>query len=344
MSFFDIISLLMDNKKIAIIGDGGWGTTLAIHLHKKGFQVSLWSAFEDYAQTLRKERENVKFLPGIKVAKEIEISHSFEIVTSGAYLIILAIPSQYLRGVLLKLEKEINPQRYIFLSVIKGIETKTMKRMSEIIYEILGKVKLAVLSGPTIAREIAQEVPSAAVISSSSKSIAEKIQDIIMSDYFRIYTNYDMVGIEVGGALKNIIAIACGISDGMGYGTNTKAALLTRGLAEITRLGASLGANKKTFWGLSGMGDLVTTCISPFSRNRFVGEQIGRGKKLRDILEKMEMVAEGVKTCEAAYNLAREKGIEAPITEQVYMVLYKNKNPKTAVIDLMRRRKKEERE
>ncbi len=333
----------MNNKKIAIIGDGGWGTTLAIHLHKKDFRISLWSAFENYVQVLVKKRENVKFLPDIKIPKEIEISHSLEAVTSDAYLIILAVPSQYLTDVLLKLKKEINPGKYIFLSVIKGIETGTAKRMSEVIYEILGKVKLAVLSGPTIAREIAREIPSAAVVSSTSKSIAEKIQDIIMSDYFRIYTNYDMIGVEIGGALKNIIAIACGISDGMGYGTNTKAALLTRGLTEITRLGISLGANKRTFWGLSGMGDLVTTCISPFSRNRFVGEQIGRGKKLKDILKKMDMVAEGIRTCASAYDLAKKKDVEAPITEQIYMVLYKNKNPKTAVMDLMRRRRKEER-
>ena len=332
----------MNNKKIAIIGDGSWGTTLAIHLHKKGFRIGLWSAFESYVQVLRKKRENVKFLPGIKIPREIEISHSLETVTDNAYLIILAIPSQYLTAVLLKLKKEINPEKYIFLSVIKGIETETLKRMSEVIYDILGKVKLAVLSGPTIAREIAQEIPSAAVVSSTSKAIAEKIQDIIISNYFRIYTNYDMIGVEIGGALKNIIAIACGISDGMGYGTNTKAALLTRGLAEITRLGVSLGANKKTFWGLSGMGDLVTTCMSPFSRNRFVGEQIGRGKKIKDILKKMDMVAEGVRTCVSAYDLAKEKGIEAPITEQIYMVLYKNKNPKTAVMDLMRRKRKEE--
>jgi glycerol-3-phosphate dehydrogenase (NAD(P)+) len=333
----------MKGRKITIIGDGGWGTTLAIHLNKKGFQISLWGAFKDYVHILKKERENIKFLPGIKIPKDIEITHSFDVATKGANIIILAVPSQYLRNVLLELKKDIDSKNYIFLSVIKGLETKTTKRMSEVIYEILGKVRLAVLSGPTIAKEVVQEVPTAAVVSSSSKSIAEKIQDIIMSDYFRIYTNYDMVGVELGGALKNIIAIACGISDGMGCGANTKAALLTRGLAEITRLGVSLGADKETFWGLSGMGDLVTTCISPFSRNRFVGEQIGRGRKPKEILEKMNMVAEGVKTCECAYNLAREKGIEVPITEQVYMVLYKNKNPKTAVIDLMRRRKKEER-
>jgi glycerol-3-phosphate dehydrogenase (NAD(P)+) len=332
----------MNNRKIAIIGDGGWGTTLAIHLHKKRFDANLWSPFEDYAGILKKERENLKYLPGIKIPKDITISHSFEEITENAGLIILAVPSQYLREVLLKLSREINPKKHIFLSVIKGIETKTMQRMSQVIYEILGKVKLAVLSGPTIAREIAHETPSAAVVSSASKSIAEKIQDVMMSDYFRIYTDYDMIGVELGGALKNIIAIACGISDGMGCGSNTKAAILTRGLAEMARIGTNLGAKKETFWGLSGLGDLVTTCSSSFSRNRFVGEQIGRGKKLKDILSKMDMVAEGVKTCEATYKLAREKGIDAPSTEQVHMVLYKNKKPKIAVGDLMRRKKKEE--
>lgn len=332
----------MNSKKIAVIGDGGWGTTLAIHLQKKGFSVSIWSAFEEYAKLLDKNRENIKFLPGIKIPKAIKISSSLKLVVEDAALIILAAPSQYLRDVLQKFRKEVNPEKYIFLSVVKGIETGTMKRMSEVIYEVLGKVKLAVLSGPTIAKEIALEIPSAAVVSSSSKDIAEKVQDIMMSDYFRIYTNYDIIGVELGGALKNIIAIACGISDGMGCGTNTKAAILTRGLAEMARIGVVLGAKKETFWGLSGMGDLVTTCSSPLSRNRFVGEEIGRGKKLKDILGNMEMVAEGVKTCEAAHHLTRKKGIDAPITEQVYKVLYEDKKPETAVGDLMRRKKKEE--
>lgn len=332
----------MNSKKIAVIGDGGWGTTLAIHLRKKGFQVSLWSAFEEYTKLLDKNRENIKFLPGIKIPKDIEISHSFKLTAEDAGLIILAAPSQYLRDVLSKFRQEVNPEKHIFLSVVKGIETKTMERMSEVIYDVLGKIKLAVLSGPTIAREIALEVPSAAVVSSKSKTVAEKIQDIMMSDYFRIYTNYDIVGVELGGALKNIIAIACGISDGMGCGSNTKAAILTRGLAEMARIGTALGAKKETFWGLSGMGDLVTTCSSLLSRNRFVGEEIGRGKKLKDILGNMEMVAEGVKTCEAAYYLTRKKGIDAPITEQVYKVLYEDKKPEIAVGDLMRRKKKEE--
>lgn len=332
----------MTIRKIAVIGDGGWGTTLAIHLYKKGFSVSLWSAFEEYAKLLDKKRENIKFLPGIKIPKTIEISNSFKLTTKDASLIIVAVPSQYLRDVLLKFRLEINPVKYVFLSVIKGIENKTMRRMSEVICEALGKVKLAVLSGPTIAREIALEVPSAAVVSSESKSTAEKIQAIMMSDYFRIYTNYDIIGVELGGALKNIIAIACGISDGMGCGTNTKAAILTRGLAEMARIGVALGAKKETFWGLSGLGDLVTTCASPLSRNRFVGEEIGRGKKVKDILGGMEMVAEGVKTCDAVYRLMRKKEIDAPITEQVYKVLYEDKKPATAVGDLMRRKKKEE--
>ncbi|MFH1856654.1 MAG: NAD(P)H-dependent glycerol-3-phosphate dehydrogenase [Candidatus Omnitrophota bacterium] len=332
----------MNDKKIAVIGDGGWGTTLAIHLYKKGFRVSLWSAFEEYADILIKTRENAKFLPGIKIPQGVEISHSLKSVAEDAGLVILAVPSQYLREVLLKLKKEITPEKYVFLSVIKGLEIGTMKRMSEVIYEILGKIKLAVLSGPTIAREVAHETPSAAVVSSTDKSTAEKIQDIIMSDYFRIYTNYDLIGVELGGALKNIIAIACGISDGMGCGTNTKAAILTRGLAEMARMGTAMGAKKETFWGLSGMGDLVTTCSSSFSRNRFVGEEIGCGKKITDILSGMHMVAEGVKTCDAAHQLAKIKNIDAPITEQIYLVLHKNKKPEIAVKDLMCRKKKEE--
>jgi glycerol-3-phosphate dehydrogenase (NAD(P)+) len=226
--------------------------------------------------------------------------------------------------------------------VVKGIETESLKRMSELIYEILGKVKVAVLSGPTIAREVVNSVPTAAVIASKELSIARSLQDVLMTERFRIYTNKDVVGVELGGSLKNIIAIACGISDGLRFGTNTKAAILARGLAEMTRLGIVLGADPKTFSGISGLGDLVTTCISPFSRNRFVGEQIGKGKTLKDVLKKMEMVAEGIPTAKSAYLLSLRHKVDMPITKEIYLVLYKNKNPLSAVDDLMLRKKKKE--
>ena len=327
--------------KIAVLGDGGWGTTLAIHLVKKGYCVSLWGAFPKYLKQLKKTRINSKFLSGIKIPKKISISPDIFKAIDKAGIVIFAIPSQFIRQVVKRL-KRINLAKSIFLSVTKGIENQTFLRMSQVIESELGNINLAVLSGPTIAYEVANRIPSTAVIASKNKHIASKLQDIFMTDRFRIYTNSDVVGVELGGSLKNIIAIACGISDGLGFGTNTKAALLSRGLSEITRLGIAMGAKKETFSGLSGLGDLVTTCISPYSRNRFVGEQIGKGKKLASIIKSMEMVAEGILTTKAAYGLSKRYNVEMPITHQVYLVLYHGKNPKAAVGDLMLRKKKQE--
>jgi glycerol-3-phosphate dehydrogenase (NAD(P)+) len=214
--------------------------------------------------------------------------------------------------------------------------------MSEVIHDELGNIKLAVLSGPTIAHEVAREIPSTAVIASYDKNLRKYLQGIFMTERFRIYTNEDVIGVELGGSLKNIIAIACGISDGLGFGTNTKAALLSRGLVEISRLGQAMGAKVRTFSGLSGLGDLVTTCISPYSRNRFVGEQIGKGKTLKQIKAHMQMVAEGIPTAKSAYRLSLKYKVEMPIIREVYRVLYENKSPLKAVKDLMTREKKEE--
>jgi glycerol-3-phosphate dehydrogenase (NAD(P)+) len=214
--------------------------------------------------------------------------------------------------------------------------------MSEVMHEELGNIKLAVLSGPTIARELAQGIPTAAVIASHDCGLRQHLQEIFMTERFRIYTNDDVIGVELGGSLKNIIAIACGISDGLGFGTNTKAALLSRGLAEISRLGLAMGAKARTFAGISGLGDLVTTCISPYSRNRFVGEQIGEGRTLRQITKHMQMVAEGIPTTKSAYALSLKYKVDMPIAGEVYAVLYKNKSPLKAVKDLMTREKKEE--
>jgi len=328
-------------RNISILGDGGWGTTLAILLHKKGYKIKLWGAFKEYVNFLDKRRINEKFLAGVKIPKGIIISNDLAKVVKEADLIILAVPSQYLRGVLRKIKK-CKVSNKIFLSVVKGIETGSLKRMSELVRENLGKVKLAVLSGPTIAREVVSSIPSTAVIACKELKIARILQDVLMNERFRIYTNKDVVGVELGGSLKNIIAIACGISDGLKFGKNTKAAILARGLAEMTRLGTVLGADIKTFAGISGLGDLVTTCISPFSRNRFVGEQIGKGRKLKDILKKMEMVAEGIPTAKSAYLLSLKHKVDMPITTEIYSVLYKNKNPLKAVDDLMLRKKRNE--
>ncbi len=244
--------------------------------------------------------------------------------------------------VLHKLKEYNYPRKAIYLSVTKGIEVKSLRRMSEIVHKELGNVKFATLSGPTIAHEVAKETPTVAVIASRDKEVRRKLQEIFMSDRFRIYTNDDVVGVELGGSLKNIIAIACGISDGLGFGTNTKAAILSRGLAEISRLGHAMGANEKTFSGISGLGDLVTTCISKYSRNRFVGEQIGKGKTLKQVENNMQMVAEGVPTAKSAYTLSIKYKVDMPITKEVYLVLYKDKSPLKTFKDLMLRKKKEE--
>jgi len=327
---------------IVVLGDGGWGTTLAILLSKNGHKVTLWGAFQDYVWELNKKRINTKFLPGIKIPKEIKITHDLKNSINGKDIVVFAIPSQHLREVLKKIKKTGYSRKTIYVSVIKGIETTSLKRMSEVIKEELGSIRLAVLSGPTIAHEVAKGLPSTAVIASYDSNLRKQLQEIFSSDSFRIYTNIDVIGVELGGSLKNVIAIACGISDGLKFGTNTKAALLARGLVEISRLGNAMRAKQDTFRGISGLGDLVTTCVSPFSRNRSVGVKIGEGKTLTQVKSHMQMVAEGIPTAKSAYLLSLKYKVDMPITKEIYSVLYKHKSPKKAVSDLMRREKKEE--
>jgi len=331
----------MDKPRIAILGDGGWGTTLAVLLSRKGSTVTLWGAFENYTRAMAKSRLNPKFLPGVRIPSQVEITSDLKMALNGKGLIVLAIPSQYTRQVLKKIKRDFNNSA-IFLSVTKGIEIGSLKRISEVVREELGPVKLAVLSGPTIAREVAKGIPTAAVIASHNMKIRKYLQGVFNTEKFRVYTNADIIGVELGGSLKNVIAIACGVSDGLGFGTNTKAAILARGLAEISRLGKAMGAELETFSGISGLGDLVTTCISKESRNRFVGEQIGKGKTLKEIHKHMQMVAEGVPTAKSAYALSKKYKVEMPITKEVYGLLYKNKSPFQAVRDLMTRKSKEE--
>lgn len=331
----------MKIDKIAVLGDGGWGTTLSILLSKNGFGVSLWSASEEYAYFLDKNRNNVKFLPGVKIPKNIKISSDMSKTILAAEVLVLAIPSQYLRGVLSKINPGLLHDKLI-VSAVKGIENKTLMRMSEVARDVLGNIRVSVLSGPTIAREVANLIPSAAVVASPNPKTAGLLQGIFMTDRFRIYTNDDIVGVELGGSIKNVIAIACGICDGLKFGANTKAALLTRGLTEMGRLGTAMGAKVHTFYGLSGLGDLVTTCSSVYSRNRGLGEKIGRGRKLKDIVTHMDMVAEGVPTTKSVYELGKKYKVDMPITKEVYSVLYENKNPLKAVDDLMARRGKDE--
>jgi len=281
-------------------------------------------------------------LPGVKIPQAVEIIANLEEAIAAKDLIILAVPSQYMRQIAKRIKDYDLPSRVPYLSVTKGLETDSLLRMSEVIKEELGRVRLAVLSGPTIAHEVARGIPTTGVVASHSKELRMFMASLFNNNRFRIYTNEDVVGVELGGSLKNIIAIACGISDGLGFGTNTKAALLSRGLTEISRLGIKLGAKPKTFSGISGLGDLVTTCISPFSRNRYLGEQIGKGKTLKQVATKMKMATEGVPTTKAAYQLALKYKVDMPITKEIYLVLYKNKNPRKAVTDLMTRSLKEE--
>lgn len=328
--------------RISILGDGGWGTTLAILLCRKGFKITLWGAFPAYVSYLDKKRINTRFLPQIRIPRGIKITPDLKEAIGKQDLIIFSAPSQHLREVLKKVKRLDYPRQAMYLSVTKGIEMVSLKRMSEVIRDEMGNIKLAVLSGPTIAHEVAKEIPTTCVVASRDTALRKYLQGIFMTGRFRVYTNDDVIGVELGGSLKNIIAIACGISDGLGFGTNTKAALLSRGLTETSRLGHAMGARARTFSGISGLGDLVTTCISPYSRNRYVGEQIGKGKSLEQITSRMQMVAEGIPTTKSAYGLSLKYKVDMPITREVYRVLYKNKSPLAAVKDLMTRQRKEE--
>ncbi|HID96451.1 MAG TPA: NAD(P)H-dependent glycerol-3-phosphate dehydrogenase [Candidatus Latescibacteria bacterium] len=336
---------------IAVIGAGGWGTTLAILLHENGNLVRLWEFDPGYARQMVKTRHNPAFLPGVRIPEEILISSDMAEVLSGSNMVVFAVPSEFMRDVAKKaapcfaedagLACEVSP---LVVSVAKGIENETLRRMSEVLAEEL-PVKpdqIVALSGPSHAEEVSRKIPTTVVAASSSLEFAGKVQSTFMTSTLRVYTNRDIVGVELGGSLKNVIALAAGICDGLGFGDNTKGALITRGLAEITRLGVAMGADPLTFAGLSGMGDLITTCISRHSRNRYVGEQIGQGRRLNEILAGMKMVAEGVRTTRSAFQLSRKMGVEMPITEKVYRVLFQNEDPKIAVAELMTREAKPE--
>ena len=333
-------------KNILVLGDGGWGTALALVLHHNGHKVTLWSKFPDYAQYVNRKRENPKFLPGIKLPSALKVTS--ELILQDLDLIVMAVPTQFCRGVLEDMRKRraksVERREIPIISVAKGIEQKTLKRPSEIIKEVLDypKDKIAVLSGPSHAEEVARKKPASVVVASSNNKLACDLQAIFSNEYFRVYTQDDVVGVETAAAVKNIIAIAAGICDGLGLGDNAKSALLTRGMVEISRLGEALGGNKKTFFGLAGIGDLITTCISPHGRNRAVGVRIGKGETLKQILKSMEQVAEGVWTTKAVMNLVKKYKVEMPITQEVYKILFENKSPIKAVYTLMTRKPKGE--
>jgi len=328
--------------KISVLGDGAWGTALAMVLVGNGHDVTIWGAFPDYLAQMDKERENSRFLKGIRLPDQLNFNSDMAAAAEANWLLI-ATPTQYLRSVLEVLKPSFDPKRHAIINVAKGIENNSLLTISEMCREILGECRYCALSGPSHAEEVSRQVPTAVVAASDDAALAESVRDLFINDTFRVYTSDDPVGVELGGALKNIMAVAAGIIDGMKLGDNPKAALLTRGIAEMSRLGAALGGKPATFAGLSGIGDLIVTCTSGHSRNRYVGEQIGLGRKLPEIQAEMGMVcAEGVKTAVSARALSRKCGIEAPLVEAVYATLYENKPPAEAVRELMTRKAKSE--
>jgi glycerol-3-phosphate dehydrogenase (NAD(P)+) len=326
----------------AILGAGAWGTAIGVVLSRNPeHRVALWSARYENAAVLREKRENVRLLPGVPIPASVHLTTDIAEASARADLLIAAIPTAHLRETLARVASSI-PRAVPALSLVKGIENTTFKRPSEIIADVLGPRPLAVLSGPSHAEEVARGLPTTLVAASDDLGLARWVQQRFATDRFRLYTNLDMVGVELAGALKNTMGIAAGISDSLGFGDNAKAALLTRGLAEMARFGVALGAETQTFWGLAGMGDLITTCFSRHGRNRLVGQRLGRGEKTEAILKSMDMVAEGINTTSSVQARAGRMGIPMPITEEVYRVLFENKDPRAAVSDLMLREPKHE--
>lgn len=328
-------------RRITILGDGGWGTCLAIHLAAHGNTVALWGVFPQYAAEIQRRRENPKFLPGVPIPASVHVTGQIEAAWEGAEVVVVAAPSQYLREVLKRSAGQ--PwQNVLTVSVVKGIDPNTLLRMSQLIGQEVPAKRLAVLSGPSISYEVARGVPTTVVAASEDHALAREAQALFTTEQFRVYTSTDVIGVELGGSLKNVIAIACGVADGLGFGANTKAALITRGLVEMARLGTAMGARQETFFGLSGLGDLVTTCFSPHSRNRSVGERLGKGDTLVEITSSMEQVAEGVTTAQSVATLAKKHQVEMPIASAVYQVLYEGKSPTESVRGLMQRDPKPE--
>lgn len=326
----------------AVLGDGAWGTAIALHLAQQpSHRVTLWSAREENARILREHRENVRLLPGVPIPESVHLTADIAEAVAGAELWVVAVPTVYLRDTLSRIAPALRGGRPV-LSLAKGIENETFLRPSEIIAQVLGSDRVAVLSGPSHAEEVSRGLPTTVVVAGTDVELARAIQQRFTTDRFRVYTNLDLLGVELGGALKNIIGIAAGISDGLNFGDNTKSALLTRGLVEMTRFGVALGAEPQTFHGLAGLGDLITTCISRHGRNRQVGERLARGEKPADILASMHKVAEGVYTTRSVYQRAGRMGLEMPITTEVYRVLYEGKAPLAAVNDLMLRQPRSE--
>jgi len=331
-------------EKICILGAGSWGTAQAILLSENAATVFIWGRPEDEIDSINIDRENRRFLPGVKIPANVEATASLSKAMHNAVLVILAVPSQVLRRVLEDAALYVTRSMYI-VNTAKGLEISTGMRMSQVVEDVLGseiRERYAVLSGPSHAEEVAREVPTAVTVAAYRKNTAFFIQDVYMSPVFRVYTNPDVAGVELGGALKNIVALATGMADGLGYGDNTKAALITRGLTEMARMGEALGGDPRSFSGLSGVGDLVVTCNSRYSRNRRAGIMMGRGYSLEETLTEIGMVVEGVYTTKVVYGIACELGIDMPITEACYRILYEKRPPQEEVNALMKRKKKHE--
>ncbi|PLX88877.1 MAG: glycerol-3-phosphate dehydrogenase [Desulfuromonas sp.] len=325
--------------RIAVIGAGSWGTTLANLLAEKGYPVTLWGYESDLVERMRLNRENDLYLKGVPLSENLSFTDDLNEAVSGKHLVLLVPPSQVVRTLVEQCVASFEQQALI-VSASKGIENDSLMLMSQVLEETLPPSfhgRLGYLSGPSFAREVSAHMPTAVVAAARDHQMAEQLQTLFSTENFRVYTHTDIIGVELGGAMKNVIALAAGVADGLGFGHNTRAALITRGLAEMSRLGLALGASAETFAGLAGMGDLVLTCTGDLSRNRSVGIELGRGRTLQQILDGMQMVAEGVKTTLSAYQLAERVGVEVPIIAQMYQILYQQKDPEQAVRDLMLR-------
>lgn len=339
---------MKNDKKIAVIGAGSWGTALAILLSNKNYAVDLWGHSHDHIQSLLDDRENKKYIPNIKFPSKLNPVSRLDLALAEADVVVMVVPSHSYRKIFEKSVPFLKDNCRI-VSAVKGIENTSLKTMTQVMEQVIVKqkcegknIELGVLSGPSFAEEVAKGVPTAITIGFSNLQTAKEIQKIFVTDFFRVYASSDIIGLEISASLKNIIAIAAGVCDGLGYGLNTRAALITRGLAEIKRLGIALKAEPSTFSGLSGIGDLLLTCTGNLSRNRMVGLKLGEGKTLAEIKSEMSMVAEGIKTTQSVYDLAKNLQIEMPILEQVYNIIYKNKDCSEAVRDLLKRELKVE--
>lgn len=328
-------------NEVTFLGGGSFGTALSTLLGKKGYKVKMWDRDHTLVESINLDRKNTKYLPNIEIPDNVKAYDNIEEAVAYSNFIVLSVPSHVIRSLCKQISKFITKDQ-IIICIAKGIEEDTLKILSQVIEEELPQSNIVMLSGPSHAEEVALDIPTVVVAASKHKKIAEKVQDLFMTSTFRVYTNDDLIGVEIGGAVKNIIALASGISDGIGYGDNTKAALMTRGMNEIIKIGTKLGGKKETFSGLTGIGDLIVTCTSMHSRNRRAGILIGEGVPVNEAINKIGMVVEGIRACKAFYNLKEKIGVSMPITDVLYKVLFEGKNPKEGVFELMSRDKKDE--